>query len=73
VEADGLLTELASSGFRNLTLMYAYDVVTFVRPMKVDLLACASIAEDFGVASGLRTNMANVPFILFDVCQSKWS
>ncbi|KAM0825706.1 hypothetical protein ACQ4PT_069378 [Festuca glaucescens] len=38
--------------------MYADDVVTFIRPSKGDLLTCASIVDDFGVASGLRTNLA---------------
>ncbi|KAM0830939.1 hypothetical protein ACQ4PT_065880 [Festuca glaucescens] len=38
--------------------MYADDVVTFIRPTEVDLRACALIVEDFGVASGLRTNLA---------------
>ncbi|KAM0826331.1 hypothetical protein ACQ4PT_068947 [Festuca glaucescens] len=56
--ADGLLSELAPSGFRHRTSMYADDVVTFIRPTKVELLACAYIVDDFGVASGLRTNLA---------------
>ncbi|KAM0924079.1 hypothetical protein ACQ4PT_005077 [Festuca glaucescens] len=56
--ADGLLIELATSGFRHRTSMYADDVVTFIRPTKGDLLTCASIVDDFGVASGLRTNLA---------------
>jgi hypothetical protein len=38
--------------------MYADDVVTFIRPRKGDLLTCASIVDDFAVASGLRTNLA---------------
>jgi hypothetical protein len=38
--------------------MYADDVVTFIGPTRGDLLACASIVDDFGVASGLRTNLA---------------
>ncbi|KAM0864602.1 hypothetical protein ACQ4PT_043804 [Festuca glaucescens] len=38
--------------------MYADDVVTIVRLTKLDLLACASTMEDFGVASGLCTNLA---------------
>ncbi|KAM0883516.1 hypothetical protein ACQ4PT_031570 [Festuca glaucescens] len=56
--ADGLLTELAATGFRHRTSMYVDDVVTFIRPTKVDLLMCVSIMEDFRVASGLRTNLA---------------
>ncbi|KAM0826330.1 hypothetical protein ACQ4PT_068946 [Festuca glaucescens] len=55
---DGLLSELAPSGFRHRTSMYADDVVTLICPTKVDLLACAYIVDDFGVASGLRTNLA---------------
>ncbi|KAM0901257.1 hypothetical protein ACQ4PT_020090 [Festuca glaucescens] len=56
--ADGLLMRLATSGFRHRTSMYADDVVTFIRPSEGDLLTCASIVDDFGVASGLRTNLA---------------
>jgi hypothetical protein len=46
--SDGLLMELAASGFQHRTSMYTDDVVTFVAP----------IEEDFGVASGLQTNLA---------------
>jgi hypothetical protein len=53
-----LLTDLATRGIRHRTSMYADDVVTFIRPSRVDLLTCAAIVEDFGVASGLRTNRA---------------
>jgi hypothetical protein len=56
--AVGLLTELSASGFRHRTSMYADDVVTFIRPTEVDLRACTQIVEDFGVALGLRTNLA---------------
>jgi mannosylglycoprotein endo-beta-mannosidase len=55
---DSLLTKLAARRFRHRTSMYTDDVVTFVRPTKVDLFACASIVQDFSVASGLRTNLA---------------
>jgi hypothetical protein len=48
---DGLLTELSSTGFRHRISMYADDVV--VRTTRMDLMACASIVEDFSVASGL--------------------
>lgn len=37
--------------------MYADDVVTFLRPDRTSLLACATILEDFAEASGLRTNL----------------
>ncbi|KAM0841630.1 hypothetical protein ACQ4PT_058894 [Festuca glaucescens] len=56
--SEGLLTWLATSGFWHRTSMYANDVVTFIRPTKGDLWTCASIVDDFGVASGLRTNLA---------------
>lgn len=36
--------------------MYADDVVTFIKPERADLLACAEVVEDFGEALGLRTN-----------------
>lgn len=38
--------------------MYANDVITFIRPMLLDLHTCAVIVADFGGASGLRTNLA---------------
>ena len=55
---EGMLSELAEGRFRHRTSMYADDVVTFVRPVEGDLRTCAAIVEDFGVASGLRTNLA---------------
>jgi mannosylglycoprotein endo-beta-mannosidase len=56
--AVGLLSELARTGLRHRTSMYADDVVTFFRPTYLDLHTCSAIVEDFGVASGLRTNLA---------------
>jgi mannosylglycoprotein endo-beta-mannosidase len=56
--ADGLLAHLARRGLRHRTSMYADDVVTFLKPDRLDLLTCAAIVEDFGEASGLRTNLA---------------
>jgi hypothetical protein len=52
------LSSLAERGLRHRTSMYADDVVTFVRPTRLDLLTCSAIVEDFGVASGLCTNLA---------------
>ncbi|KAM0905144.1 hypothetical protein ACQ4PT_017577 [Festuca glaucescens] len=40
----------------SVTSMYADDVVTFIKPERANLLACAAVVEDFGAASGLRTN-----------------
>jgi hypothetical protein len=56
--ADGLLAHLASRGLRHRTSMCAYDVVTFLKPDRLDLVTCATIVEDFGEDSGLRTNLA---------------
>ncbi|KAM0866543.1 hypothetical protein ACQ4PT_042573 [Festuca glaucescens] len=56
--SDGLLSDLAPRGLRYCTSMYADDVVTFLKPERLHLLACAAIVEDFGEASGLRTNRA---------------
>jgi hypothetical protein len=58
VEALGLLSSLGPRDIRHHTSMYADDVVTFLRPSLPDLLSCAAILEDFGVASRLRTNLA---------------
>jgi hypothetical protein len=49
---------LEANGLHHRTSMYTDDVVTFIRPLKVDPETCAAIVEDFGVALGLRTNMA---------------
>jgi hypothetical protein len=38
--------------------MYADDVVTFIHPTRVDQLTYGAIMEDFGAASGMRTNLA---------------
>ncbi|KAM0906301.1 hypothetical protein ACQ4PT_016864 [Festuca glaucescens] len=54
--SEGLLSRLAPRGLLHRTSMYADNVVTFIKPEKVDLLACAAVVEDFGEASGLRTN-----------------
>jgi hypothetical protein len=53
-----LLSELARTGLGHCTSMYANDVVTFFWPTYLDLHTCSAIVEDFGVASGLRTNLA---------------
>jgi hypothetical protein len=53
----GLLTPLAESGLRHRTSIYADDVVVFLRPVVLDLKVFAAIIQDFGDASGLRTNM----------------
>jgi hypothetical protein len=53
----GLLTPLAASGLRHRTSIYVDDVVTFLRPLVLDLKVFAMIIQDFGDASGLRTNM----------------
>ncbi|KAM0829122.1 hypothetical protein ACQ4PT_067074 [Festuca glaucescens] len=54
--SEGLLSRLAPRGLLHRTSMYADDVVTFIKPERADLLACAAVVEDFGEASGLRTN-----------------
>jgi hypothetical protein len=43
--ADGLLSKLAASDFRHCTSMYVDGVVTFFRPTKLDLLACAPLGR----------------------------
>jgi hypothetical protein len=40
------------------TSIYADDVVTFLRSRVEDLRAFAVIVDDFGIASGLRTNLS---------------
>jgi hypothetical protein len=55
---EGLLSPLAPSGLRHRTSIYADDVVTFVRPSVMDFRTFMAVIEDFGTASGLRTNIA---------------
>jgi hypothetical protein len=55
---EGLLPPLATIGLRQCTSIYADDVVAFIRPSVGDLRSFAVIIEDFGAASGLRTNLS---------------
>jgi hypothetical protein len=55
---DGPFSELTHTGLRHRTSTYADDVVTFFWPTYLDLHTCSAIVEDFGMASGLRTNVA---------------
>ncbi|KAM0889916.1 hypothetical protein ACQ4PT_027407 [Festuca glaucescens] len=55
--SEGLLSPLAPSGLRHRTSIYADDVVTFLRPSVMDFRAFTAVIEDFGTASGLRTNI----------------
>jgi hypothetical protein len=50
---DGLLTELAASGIRHCTSMYADNATMFIRPTRVDMLTYVGIVEDFRASSGL--------------------
>ncbi|KAM0905607.1 hypothetical protein ACQ4PT_017281 [Festuca glaucescens] len=61
VASEGLLSRLAPRGLLHRTSMYANDVVTFIKPERADLLACAAVVEDFGEASGLRTKCSLHP------------
>jgi mannosylglycoprotein endo-beta-mannosidase len=55
---QGNLALLATSGLRQRTSIYADDVVAFLRPNVGDLRCFAAIIDDFGAASGLRTNLS---------------
>jgi hypothetical protein len=54
----GHLAPLADMGLRQRTSIYADDVVAFLRPRVDDLRVFAAIIDDFGAASGLRTNLS---------------
>jgi hypothetical protein len=54
----GHLAPLAASGLRQRTSIYADDVVAFLHPHVDDLKTFAAIIDDFGVASGLRSNLS---------------
>lgn len=54
---EGILSRLSIDGLRHRTSIYADDVVTFLRPSLRDLRGFSRIIEDFGLASGLRTNL----------------
>jgi hypothetical protein len=51
------LAPLADTGLRQHTSIYADDVVAFLKTRVDDLRSFAVIFDDFGVASGLRTNL----------------
>jgi hypothetical protein len=54
----GHLAPLAASGLRQRTSIYVDDVVAFLCPHVDDLKTFAAIIDDFGAASGLRTNLS---------------
>jgi hypothetical protein len=55
---EGQLAPLADTGLHQHTSIYADDVVAFLKPQVDDLRAFDTIIDDFGVASGLRTNLS---------------
>jgi hypothetical protein len=55
---EGLLAPLDDTGVRQRTSIYVDDVVTFIGPRVDDLKTFAAIVGDFGIASGLRTNLS---------------
>ncbi|KAM0911172.1 hypothetical protein ACQ4PT_013675 [Festuca glaucescens] len=55
--SEGLLTPLTPTGLRHRTSIYADDVVTFLRPSVRDFRTFTAVIDDFGTASGLRTNI----------------
>jgi hypothetical protein len=55
---EGQLAPLVDTGLRQRTSIYADDVVAFLKPRVDDLRTFAAIVDDFGVASGLRTNLS---------------
>jgi hypothetical protein len=55
---ERLLSRLAPTGLRHRTSIYADDVVTVLRPSVLDFRTFMAVIEDFGTASGLRTNIA---------------
>jgi hypothetical protein len=55
---DVQLAPLADRGLCQRTSIYADDVVTFLRPRVDNLGTFVGIIDDFGVASGLRTNLS---------------
>jgi hypothetical protein len=57
---ENLLSPLVGCSVMQRLLIYADDVVLFVRPSKVDLTAAKVILEVFGEASGLKVNYAKL-------------
>jgi hypothetical protein len=55
---QGHLAPLAASGLRQRTSIYADDVVAFLHSTVGDLRNFVAITDDFGFASGLRTNLS---------------
>jgi hypothetical protein len=69
---DGL-SELARTGLRHHTSMYADDVVTFFRPTYLDLHTYSAIVEAFGVASVCAPTSPSAPYTPSVARRSKWS
>jgi hypothetical protein len=49
-----VLSGLVAGGLQHRALMYVDDVVTFLRPTKLNMPTCLAIVEEFCVASGLH-------------------
>lgn len=56
--ARGVLAPLAGVELRHRLLMFADDVMFFLKPNDMDLRACALILQIFGEASRLRVNLS---------------
>jgi hypothetical protein len=57
VTSEGIISRVVAVGLRHCTLIYANDVVTFMRPIVTKFRAFSSINEDFGTTSRLCTNL----------------
>jgi hypothetical protein len=55
---EGQLARPTDPGLQQRTSIYADDLVNFLRPQVDDLRTFTTIIGDYGVASGLRTNLS---------------
>jgi hypothetical protein len=54
---EGLLTPIGSDPIKMRTSLYADDAKLFVRPIATDISNLQHLMHQFGVATGLRTNI----------------
>jgi hypothetical protein len=58
VEYQGLFHAFEKSGVRHRLSLFADDVVMFIKPTREEATTALQLVGTFGVASGLRCNLA---------------
>jgi hypothetical protein len=61
---EGLLTPIGSDPIKMRTSLYADDAMLFVRPIAMDISNLQHLMHQFGVTTGLRTNIEKSTILL---------